>query len=492
MKKILCIFLLFSSLLSAKSSMTPYLTSESDTLALVDGVINAYNGKLVQIDPDIEIQGSDPLQLIRYYDGGQQRFDSEFGYGIGMSLPTQLSFDTYEWKRNMLIEQRMGLELLFSVKEQKSKKKHKEKTYVGTVDPKCFELGYTNCCEALLRGESSLCAMKVAGTKNNFVVTLGDGTKRHYDYFLTEYEIFCYRLVLEEKANGNRRHFSYAGDHSIWLSKVCTKNHDDSITLNWINITYEPDYQVIATASNGQSVRYQKTLKKGKAKQKIGWQSYVETTYRKWLLTQVSGAHLPTTNFEHLNRTLYRDTVFSVQKVTKPDGHSLAVEFDSGERVKKVFSSGVEVPLYTFDYHSHHTTVQNALGAVQQFDFSKRRLTKLSEGYRTQNFSWDSKGQLTSHVTTDPNGNVINKREYHYDDLGNVVESQIHGQITSSTSQDCFVLRHTYSKNGRNLMLTENHNCEKEFSFEYLPNTNLMTRKLTFADQHFAEREFRG
>jgi hypothetical protein len=41
-----------------------------DTLALIDGVINAYNGKLVQIDQDIKIQGSDPLEMTRFYDGG--------------------------------------------------------------------------------------------------------------------------------------------------------------------------------------------------------------------------------------------------------------------------------------------------------------------------------------------------------------------------------------------------------------------------------------
>ncbi|NGX43126.1 MAG: hypothetical protein K940chlam7_01417, partial [Chlamydiae bacterium] len=78
--------------------------------------------------PDIEIQGSDPLQLIRYYDGGHH-FSSEFGYGMGMSLPKQLTFGTYLVdEENMLsqrkfhVEQRMGLQLPFLAKELISKK----------------------------------------------------------------------------------------------------------------------------------------------------------------------------------------------------------------------------------------------------------------------------------------------------------------------------------------------------------------------------------
>ena len=90
MRKYLFSILLFlSSLLSAEQSITPYLTSENDTLSLVEGIVNAYNGKLVQIDKDIEIQGAEPFELIRYYDGGHH-FISQCGYGVGLSFPIVL------------------------------------------------------------------------------------------------------------------------------------------------------------------------------------------------------------------------------------------------------------------------------------------------------------------------------------------------------------------------------------------------------------------
>ncbi|MEI8365655.1 MAG: hypothetical protein WCF65_04470 [Parachlamydiaceae bacterium] len=48
---------------------------------------------MVQKDLDIQIQGSDPLELNRYYDGGHH-FESEIGYGVGLSCPLLLSFDS--------------------------------------------------------------------------------------------------------------------------------------------------------------------------------------------------------------------------------------------------------------------------------------------------------------------------------------------------------------------------------------------------------------
>jgi hypothetical protein len=106
----LILLLLFccSNLLSAKEVETPYITSERDTLALVDGVINAYNGKLVQIDQDIQIQSSDPLEMTRFYDGGHH-FIAEFGYGVGCSYSALLHyFQTNEDKMYAAVELRMG------------------------------------------------------------------------------------------------------------------------------------------------------------------------------------------------------------------------------------------------------------------------------------------------------------------------------------------------------------------------------------------------
>jgi hypothetical protein len=137
-------FLLFCCFTSiyAEQSIVPYLTSEHDTLSLIDETVDVLNGKLVQINKDIEIQGSHPFELIRYYDGGHH-FDSDIGYGNGLSLPILLVFVPDREKQNLILEQREGSMVMCTVAEKKirDKKKSKSKEYEGAVDPEYFKNG---------------------------------------------------------------------------------------------------------------------------------------------------------------------------------------------------------------------------------------------------------------------------------------------------------------------------------------------------------------
>jgi len=81
------------------------LTSEVDNLSLFEGMVNAQNGRLVQIDNDIQIKGSDPLEFIRYYDGGHDH-KGVCGYGFGLSFPILLTFNSYTGV--LEVEQRAG------------------------------------------------------------------------------------------------------------------------------------------------------------------------------------------------------------------------------------------------------------------------------------------------------------------------------------------------------------------------------------------------
>ncbi|HRD56268.1 MAG TPA: DUF6531 domain-containing protein [Parachlamydiaceae bacterium] len=130
----------------------PYFTSENDALSLVEGIVNVYNGKLVQKNSDVQILGSKPFEINRYYDSGHH-FKSHLGYGVGLSTPLLLKFNKKGKKRNLTFEQRTGFAISCTVKKVFGKK---EKSYYkGTVDKKFFKSGYTNCSEALLNGEPS-------------------------------------------------------------------------------------------------------------------------------------------------------------------------------------------------------------------------------------------------------------------------------------------------------------------------------------------------
>src|SRR5262245_23619408 len=118
-QKLFSLFVIVCLALSSEEPPLPYLTSECDTLALVEGVVNTFNGKLVQVERDIEIEGSDPLDLTRYYDGGHH-FDSELGYGTGYGYPVWLKFyQNHKDRGYVLVEMRKGCNVLFEVKGEK-------------------------------------------------------------------------------------------------------------------------------------------------------------------------------------------------------------------------------------------------------------------------------------------------------------------------------------------------------------------------------------
>lgn len=235
---------MFSSLLFSEEERIPYLTSECDALALVEGVVNAYNGKLVQIDQDIEIRGSDPLDMTRFYDGGHH-FDSEFGYGVGCGYPALLRTFGIKNKYYAAVELRQGLEVLCELKKDKKK-------LIGGIAKNYYQSGYTNSCKALLLGEPALSAMRVELSETEATVSLGDGTKRHY-YRFTDlgYGVY-YRLAYEERPNGNHRYFSYTyNTFPFSLKRIWTTNRDGSVTLNWLEFLQRKD-EFLVKASNGQ------------------------------------------------------------------------------------------------------------------------------------------------------------------------------------------------------------------------------------------------
>ena len=263
-QKLFFLFVIACFPIFSEEPIIPYLTSECDALALVEGVVNAFNGKLVQVERDIEIEGSDPLDLTRYYDGGHH-FYSELGYGVGYGYPIWLEFHQHKDRGSILVEMRKGCNVLFEVKGEKQKGGHKYR-FRGKVDPDYFKTGYTNSPEALMNGEPSLSSMSVEGDENEFVVKMGNGAKRHYQFYEVSGKKKSYYLTLEERANGNRRHFFYIdrGDQHL-LQRIATNNSDDTLLLNAIDFEYQ-DNRVKVVGSNEQIVYYSLQRKQGTAK----------------------------------------------------------------------------------------------------------------------------------------------------------------------------------------------------------------------------------
>lgn len=60
----------------------------------------------------------------------------------------------------------------------------------------------------------------------------------------------------------------------------------------------------------------------GKARRHTTWHSSTTSKFKEYILTKVTAAHLPTTDYDPKKHTHYADTLFSIQKVTRPDGRT--------------------------------------------------------------------------------------------------------------------------------------------------------------------------
>lgn len=479
---LLCLFSVLKA--SANESIKPYLTSENDSLSIIDGIVDAYNGKVVQKNIDVLIEGSSPLELNRYYDGGHH-FSGEVGYGVGLSTPLVLIYFPNLSENNVQLEQRSGFRIPCTIK--KMSKKGEKDFYAGKVNSKFFKSGYTNCCEALLNGEPSLLSLSIESDINQFVVILGDGTKRIYRYFrFMNHYTYVYRLIKEELPNGFVRHYTYKNDQQVMLKRIWTTTPDESLTLNWVNFSYGNETTSITT-SNGQYVCYHEKLRKGQAENN-STTSGSSVSFAESILVKVSSNYLPECHYDVLTHSHFTKTLFSLKEIKYPDGRSFRVDYNSSERVKRLWKSGLDVPLYQFDYHTFHTDVKDANGVKKRFTYDRRRLNQIIENDRIQHFHWDEKGQLIRQILTDNQGKHVIKRRYHYDKKGNIIDAKVTGFICKKDSKDCYEIKYSY--NDRNLLDLEEHPDGKKIQYFYVPNTTLLKSKLTFNQDLIVEREF--
>lgn len=462
------------------SEEVPYLTSESDTYALVDGVVNAYNGKLVQIDQDIQMDGVDPLEMIRYYDGGHD-LESKFGYGVGCSYPSLIEVRNLNTPQYVTVELRQGLEVLFKLKYCKHlETKTSGSVYAGSVAKQNYEKGYTNCPSHLIQGEPSLFALHLQIDNTSAVLTLGDGGKRHYQKVSPTF----YRLYLEELPSGNKRHFFYEGSEPHEpLTNICTTNREGSLNLNWLKFSYGKKNTHV-TASNGQATHY---LLKRKKEDEGDFLNKPKRSIEPVLHKAFCG-HNPETEYKSVKHAKSSQSAFGITQI-KSAGRQLEVEYDKYEKVKTLKSSASSTPLYTFHYHSHYTDIVDASGGKKTYHFSHRRPTSLIEPHRTQNFVWDDKGQLTSITMHTPEGPKQFEQTYAYDAKGNVIETNIIGNITACGSYDTNKTQFTYDQ-ATNHLLSIKRNDNHECLYSYIPGTRLIANKFTFFNQFRVEREF--
>ena len=161
-------------------------------------------------------------------------------------------------------------------------------------------------------------------------------------------------------------------------------------------------------------------------------------------------------------------------------------------------------PVYELSYHppiagqrEGTTTVRNSDGTSIVYHFSKNLLTTLIQYFgqdgglkKEKVFSWDDKNWLKALEMRDGHKKTLYRKTYEYDRFGNPILEVFTGDLTGEENQEAFTTKRTFSEDGRNLLLKEESEDGKVLYCLYLPNTNLVTSKLTKDGDQIILREF--
>jgi pantothenate kinase len=99
-----------------------------------------------------------------------------------------------------------------------------------------------------LRGETDVSAMSVYGDKKTLIVDLGNGLKRHYNFFKKSSGKLHFKISKEERQSGNIRYYDYLKESSSIPKRIWTTNKNNSVTLNWLDFNFGKfDYTISAS-----------------------------------------------------------------------------------------------------------------------------------------------------------------------------------------------------------------------------------------------------
>lgn len=143
------------------------------------------------------------------------------------------------------------------------------------------------------------------------------------------------------------------------------------------------------------------------------------------------------------------------------------------------------------------TTVKNYDGTSVVYEFSRSLLITAIKYYgqdgalkKQKLFSWYGNHWLQSVEMRDGENHLLHRKYYEYDQFGNPKLEVLSGDLTGSGQTEDYRIQRVFSEDGRNLLLREENENGKVICYSYLPNTNLVTAKLTKEGNAIVLREF--
>ncbi len=341
---------------------------------------------------------------------------------------------------------------------------------------------------------------------NKLVVHAPDGASRFY-YRKGAASKRLY--ILEKEILPNGKVLKYTYDEKLKLISVESLDPKERYVYASIRIQ-EPHGSFHFLSSTGTTVDYSYQRRpihvriKEKAK---GRETIQESNYTcRPILTSVSS---PFYRYESLNYgdRFLLDSYFGKNEVFKCEHASFGEgvpHFKVHKLLLPVGQNDSFYPVHEMVYQppvagekAGTTTVKNSDGTSITYHFSKNLLTTAIQYFgqdgklkKEKIFSWSEKNWLKSIEMRDDQNNSLYKRSYEFDGFGNPISEIFVGDLTGNGAQESYTITREFSQDGRNLLLKEAHESGKVICFAYLPNSNLVTSKITKDGDRILLREF--
>lgn len=196
-----------------------------------------------------------------------------------------------------------------------------------------------------------------------------------------------------------------------------------------------------------------------------------------------------------------KDEIFTLSQAPFGTGDRAHLRID--KLLFPVGSNDSFVPVYQISYQpavagekEGTTTVKNCNGTSTVYHFSKDLLTTSIQYFgedgalkKEKIYSWNDKNWLASLELRDGSKQLLLRKNYEYDEFGNPVVETLIGDLQGDGKEDHYVIKRAFSQDGRNLLLREETENGKIMTFEYLPETDLITLKITQDKNHIMIRE---
>ncbi len=510
---------------SAETNSLDILFGEPN--AIIYGSVNVITGDYFDFSTDLELPGSDPLVLSRFYCSTDNETKIPF-----RAWKFNHDIAAFESPDNALtLGDSYGAKIPFNSKSWADPSFGDDKydaNFTGVVNSAILKRRLTNTAHEMSgRFHVKNKTVQYSAKDRKLIAKDGGGIEYYFSNVGSEKKAPIRQLL---KPNRNQLNYDYDKKDNLTLVRA----------LNCIGTPFgQFEFKNSFPSKN-----------KELAVLNVHGSNQINATYefkrlksKKWVLTKVQSTQAIPTTYQY-------DAHGRLVRRSMPDGRCIDIEYFAkldkapllalrllSNRVKTlkapVGNDDKLIPIYRFEYDfaakqkSDHVKISrgdvkvfDAYGRLTAYHFDQpERLNQIEhfEGveqprlYSKEQFVWGASetpdvGNLLSKSMVLPNGETVFCRTYEYDGAGNVIGECLHGNLTGISTVplilddqgkpipngcECLYIGHEYSKDGRNLVTYENDPMFNfDWMYQYHDNTDLLKAKFKIEGKGIRIREF--